>query len=140
MQDFPPDGWYAIADPYRPGTVSYWQLRGNGLEAWPTGAGSKYGPTRPPRTTPGGSAEQRRDAMRFWRAQVEEYRLEVLKRLAADPAAAAVAWTKATERCASCRRYHRAEDLPDSAAAGRGNACEPIAPGQAADGGDARGR
>ena len=27
-------------------------------------------------------------------------------------------------RCTACRRYHRAEDLPDSAAAGRGRADE----------------
>lgn len=119
MPDFPPPGAYAIDDPERPGTVSYWLLRGNGLEAWPSGAGSKYGPPRPPRTSPGSSAAQR-DEMKLWRCSIEEYRLEVLKRIAADPAEAAARFTRQTGRCAACRRYHRAEDLPDSAAAGRG--------------------
>lgn len=118
MNDFPPSGAYAVADPYRPGTLSYWVLRGNGLEAWPTGARGKYGPPRPQRAVPGRSADQRRDEMAWWRTQVEEYRLEVLKRIAADPHAAAARFAQSTERCAGCLSLHHAEDLPESAAAG----------------------
>jgi hypothetical protein len=120
MNDFPPDGAFAVDDPYLRGAVSYWVLRGDGLEAWPIGSGSKYGPPRPPRTTPGGSAGQRRDAMKLWRCAAEEYRLEILQRIAANPAEAAARFTRETDRCAACRSYHRAEDLPNSAAAGRG--------------------
>jgi len=116
MTDFPAAGAYCIDDPHQPGKLSYWVLRGHGLEAWPTAASGKYGPPRPPRTMPGRTVEQRRDEMAWWRASVEEYRLEVLRRIAADPAAAAARWTRETERCSSCRRLHRAEDLPDTAA------------------------
>lgn len=58
--------------------------------------------------------------VKFWRARLEEYRLEVLRRIAADPAGAAARWTRETERCAKCRGFHHAEQLPDSAASGRG--------------------
>jgi hypothetical protein len=124
MNDFPPYGAYAVRDPFQFGTVSYWILRGNGLEAWPIGSAGKYGPPRPPRTSPGSSAEQRRDTRAYWRDQVQQYRLAVLKAIAADPAAAAALWTKSTDRCAACRRFHRPEELPDSAAAGRGRTDE----------------
>lgn len=52
MNDFPPNGAYAVEDPYLPGTTSFWILRGNGLEAWPTGSAGKYGPPRPPKNAP----------------------------------------------------------------------------------------
>lgn len=122
MNDFPPAGCYAVEDPYLPGAVSYWILRGKGLEAWPTGSAGKYGPPRPPKNAPGTTVEQRRDEAAFWRVQLEEYRLEVLRRIAADPAGAASRWTATTERCSKCRGFHHAEQLPDSAAAGRGRA------------------
>lgn len=123
IPDYPPPGAFAIQDPYEPWRVSYWTV-GEGLKPWPSGARGKYGPLRPPRTSPGSSAEQRRDAMAYWRAQTEEYRVAVLKAIAADPAGAAARFTRETERCASCRSVIRAEDLPDSAAAGRGRAVE----------------
>lgn len=120
MNDFPPDGAYAVDDPYMPGATSYWILRGKGLEAWPISDARKYGPPRPPKNAPGTTVEQRRDEVKFWRVQLEEYRLEVLRRIAADPAGAAARWTAATERCSQCRGFQHAEQLPDSAAAGRG--------------------
>ena len=123
MNEYPSPGAYAIDDPHQPWRASYWTV-GDGLRPWPTGA--QYGPPRPPRKAPGGSLEQRRDEMKLWRAQVEEYRLEVLKRIAADPAAAAARFTRQTERCASCRCYHRAEDLPESAAGRRDPTREPL--------------
>lgn len=120
MNDYPPSGAYAVDDPYLPGSTSYWAVKENGLEAWPLGSGGKYGPLRPAKGAP-------RDEVKFWRGQLEEYRLEVLKRIAADPAEAAARFTAATDRCARCRRFHHAEELPDSAAAGRGRVADELA-------------
>ena len=117
MTDFPPNGAYCIPDPHRPGTLSYWRLRGNGLEAWPTGARGKYGPARPARSVPGRTAEQLRDETRLWRASVDDYRIQVLKLIAEDPAAAAARFALETERCPGCLVTRRAEELPGSAAA-----------------------
>lgn len=112
---YPPDGAYAIEDPELPGLLSYWVIRGNGLEAWPIGSDGKYGPPRPPKTTPGGSPEQRKEAMRFWRARVKDYRDEVLLRIAHDPARGAARFVENTGRCHRCRAFFHAETLPDSA-------------------------
>jgi len=114
MNDFPAPGAYGIEDPHRPG-ISYWVVGEKGLTPFPLTA--KYGPQRPARNAPGTSVELRRDQVRWWKGQVEEYRLEVLKRIAADPAAAAAKWTKGTERCSACRALFRAGELEDSAAA-----------------------
>lgn len=113
MHDYPPPGAYIIEDPYLPGTASCWTIDADaGLEPWPLAAKGKYGPPRPARSTPARSVEQRRDVMNYWRAQVEVYRLEVLTRIAADPAGAAARFAQTTERCPRCRR---AQELPAAA-------------------------
>lgn len=124
---FPPPGAYAVADPFEPWRASYWTVSSQeGLKAWPTAAAGKYGPQRPPKGAPGGSIEQRRDAIRFWRGHVEEYRVAVLKAIAADPAGAAARFARETERCSACRSPLKAGELPDSAAAGRGRVPEEL--------------
>jgi hypothetical protein len=111
VTELPPPGAYAIDDPYEPWRVSCWTVDDvNALAAWPVAARGKRGPQRPPRTTPGGSLEQRREAMAAWRAEVEAYRLTVIAAIGIDPEAAAARFVRETERCPRCLSVHRAAD------------------------------
>lgn len=121
---FPPTGAYAIEDPHEPWLLSYWKVGDHGLEAWPIGSGSKYGPPRPPKSTPGGTPELRHDQLKYWRGRLTEYRDQVLLAIARDPDAAAARFVRNTDRCHRCRGYFHAEQLPESAATGRGRADE----------------
>jgi Domain of unknown function (DUF4326) len=120
---YPAPGAYAVPDPYRPLTVSYWVIRpvSRKLEAWPAAADGTYGPPRPPRQ-PGTDPDLRREALGIWRAATQEYRRAVLIEIIEDPEGAANRFAINTERCPACQEPYEFEALPRCAAATLGEA------------------
>lgn len=117
-----PDGYYAVADPDHPGTITYWRMhrhpkRGRVLDPWP--AKARYGPTAWRKDTPREPAAKQRYLEAYW-ARRGAWNWKIRKAIMRDPAAANARFSEFSTRCGCCARILR-DDL--SKVLGRGSKC-----------------
>jgi hypothetical protein len=117
-----PDGYYAVADPDHPGTITYWRMhthpkRGQALDPWP--AKARYGPTVQRRDIPTAMPEKGEFLRAYW-ARLGSWRWKVRKEIARNPEAAQMRFSQFSTRCGCCGKVLR-DDL--SKVLGRGSKC-----------------
>lgn len=101
-----PDGYYAVADPDHPGTITYWRMhqhpkRGRVLDPWP--AKKVYGPTVRRSDVPKRMPERGAFLDAYW-SRLGSWRWKVRKAIMRDPEVARLRFAEFSTRCGYCAR------------------------------------